>query len=106
MFAKYEVLKNTSGAGLVHSCDLPHNKQSSNKIVHVQIYMTRLRRLVSCNSNARLKIFPILLLCYQIGRDTFLKRTMKGSVCLQLLKEIIHKSAEANRLENTLPDQI
>lgn len=51
MFAKYEVLKNTSCAGLVHCCDLLHNEQPSNKNLYAQIYMTVLRYLVGDSSN-------------------------------------------------------
>lgn len=51
MFAKYEVLKNTSCAGLVHCCDLLHNEQPSNKILYAQIYVTALRYLVGDGSN-------------------------------------------------------
>lgn len=53
MFAKYEVLKNTSYAGLVHCCDLLHNEQPSNKILYAQIYMAALRYFVGDGSNTQ-----------------------------------------------------
>lgn len=53
MFAKYEVLKNTSCAGLVHCCDLLHNKQPSNKILYAQIYMAALPYLVGDSSDVQ-----------------------------------------------------
>lgn len=53
MFAKYEVLKNTSCAGLVHCCDLLHDKLPSNKILYAQIYMTAFCYLVGDSSNVQ-----------------------------------------------------
>lgn len=53
MFAKYEVLKNTPCAGLVHCCDLFHSEQPSNKILYAQNYMTTLPYLVGDSSNVQ-----------------------------------------------------
>lgn len=80
MFAKYEVLKNTSWAGLVHCCDPLHNEEPSNNILYAQIYMAAIRYLVGV-SKKKLQI-PVWFL--SDGQDIFQERRPKENVCLQL----------------------
>lgn len=103
MFAKYEVLKNTSWAGLVHCCDPLHNEEPSNNILYAQIYMAAIRYLVGVSK----KSFRFLYGFYQMGRTSFGKggqKKMFASSCEAV--KINHKSAVANEVANGWLDRV